>query len=151
MMKHLHVLSLVLIVTAGIVLVSGQTPDKAVQSKPTASSAQGIEGNWEGVLAHPAAKLRLVLKISRGTDGSPKATMDSLDQNANDLQVDSIVFQNGTLHFEMKAIYVVYDGTLNKDGSEFIGTFNQAGNPLPLIFRKAGAARSAATVQHGRV
>ena len=151
MIKHLHILSLILIVTAGIVLVSGQTPDKAVQPKPAAGSAQGIEGNWEGVLAVAAVRLRLVLKVSRGADGSPKATMDSLDQNASDLQVDSIVFQNGTLHFEMKAIHAFYDGTLSKDDLEFVGTFTQGGNPLPLVLRKAGAARSTATVQRGRV
>ena len=151
MIKHLHILSLILIVTAGIVLVSGQTPDKAVQPKPAAGSAQGIEGNWEGVLAVAAVRLRLVLKVSRGADGSPKATMDSLDQNASDLQVDSIVFQNGTLHFEMKAIHAFYDGTLSKDDLEFVGTFTQGGNPLPLVLRKAGAARLTATVQRGRV
>ena len=152
MKKRLHILSFVLIVTAGVVVVSGQTPDKAIEPKTTAASAQGIEGKWEGVLVVAAAKLRLVLNVSRGPDGSPKATMDSLDQpGGNDLQVDSIDFQNGTLHFEMKAIYAFYDGTLSKDGLEFIGTFNQAGNPLPLILRKAGAARSAATVQRGRV
>jgi pimeloyl-ACP methyl ester carboxylesterase len=77
--------------------------------------------------------------------------MDSLDQNASDLQVDSIVFQNGTLHFEMKAIHAFYDGTLSKDDLEFVGTFTQGGNPLPLVLRKAGAARSTATVQRGRV
>jgi pimeloyl-ACP methyl ester carboxylesterase len=151
MIKNLQILAFVLIVTGGIVLVSGQTPDNAVQPKPAAASAQSIEGNWEGVLVVGAAKLRLVLKVSRGTDGSLKATMDSLDQNANNLVVDSIVFQNGALHFEMKAIYAFYDGTLSKDGLEFVGTFNQAANPLPLILRKAGAARSTATVQRGRI
>ena len=134
-----------------MVLVSGQTPDKTVPPKPTAAGIQGIEGRWEGVLVHPAAKLRLVLKVSRGADGSLKAIMDSLDQNANDLPVDSIVFQNGTLHFEMKAIYVFYDATLSKDGSELVGTFNQGVNPLPLILRKGGAARSTATMQRGRI
>jgi len=111
MIKHLPILSFVLLVTTRMVLVSGQTPDKTVPPKPTAAGIQGIEGRWEGVLVHPAAKLRLVLKVSRGADGSLKAIMDSLDQNANDLPVDSIVFQNGTLHFEMKAIYVFYDAT----------------------------------------
>jgi hypothetical protein len=62
MIKHLQILFFVLVVTAGIVLVSGQTTDKAVQTKPTAASAKGIQGNWEGVLVHPAAKFKTYIK-----------------------------------------------------------------------------------------
>lgn len=116
----------------------------------TDAAAQTIEGNWEGVIAIGANSLRLVLKVSRGADGALKATVDSLDQPGGmNLKVDTITFKDGALHFEMKDLYAVYDGTLNRDGSEVTGIFAQAGNNFPLIFRKVGLAQSSAPVQRG--
>lgn len=124
-----------------------------IDSAGAANSAaqQNIEGNWEGVLAVAGSNLRLVLKISRAAVGALKATMDSLDQGANDLAVDTITLKDGALHFEMKQIGATYDGKLSSDGSEFSGTFLQGGNKFPLLFRKAGIAQSNAPVQRGRV
>jgi pimeloyl-ACP methyl ester carboxylesterase len=116
------------------------------------SSAPGIVGNWEGTLVIGETKLRLVLRVSEGSAGEIHATVDSLDQaNGNNLQVDVITFISGALHFEMKKLLIVYDGVLNKDGSEIEGNFVQGGNSLPLIFRKQGIARSSVTVKRGKV
>ena len=103
------------------------------QSPPPA--AQGIEGNWQGALDVGSIKLRLVLKVARTPDGTLKATMDSLDQSANDLVVDSIIFADGTLKFEMKRLQASYAGTLSKDGTQLTGQFTQNG-VLPLDFKR---------------
>src|SRR5256885_4163289 len=71
----------------------------------------GIEGNWIGVLAE---KLRLVLKISKGADGKLTATMDSLDQGAKDLTIDTLDFTDRKLRFEMKALGASFEGTLER-------------------------------------
>lgn len=134
-------------ITSILFLACVQSP---VAQTPTASSTPTLTGNWEGVLAIGETRLRLVLKVSDAGGGAFKATMDSLDQSANDLQVDTITFQNNSLHFEMKALGVVFDGALNKD-PEFIGTFKQGGNSFPLIFRKQGSAKLTTVVQRGRV
>ena len=48
-----------------------------------AGRAQDIAGNWQGTLKPaPGAQLHLLIHISKTTDGSLKATMDSLDQDA---------------------------------------------------------------------
>src|SRR3954451_14785668 len=111
-----------------------------------------IGGNWLGVLpVNGDIRLRLLLKVSAAADGSLSAVMDSLDQaNANNLKVDSITFQNGVLHFEMKALQIAYQGSLVRAG-EIVGTFTQGGGQLRLIFRKEGAASSNAVVKRGRV
>src|SRR5215813_2503502 len=112
-----------------------------------------INGNWLGVLTitEVNVKLRLLLKVTAAEGGSLTATMDSLDQpNSNDLKVDSITFQNGVLHFEMKALQIVYDGKLFRDG-EMVGTFTQIRVPRRLIFRKEGVARPNAVVKRGRI
>ena len=106
-----------------------------VEQASTSQTPAGIEGNWQGALEVGGFKLRLVLKISKAADGTFTATMDSLDQNAKDLKVDTITFQDGTLKFEMKALSASYVGTLNKDGTEFSGLFT-LGATLPLDFKR---------------
>src|ERR1041384_5289184 len=63
-----------------------------------------ISGNWDSVLKVGDVKLRLVLKISDGPNGQLHAVMDSPDQGASDLEVDTITFQNNVLRFEMKKL-----------------------------------------------
>lgn len=85
------------------------------------SGRQNILGNWQGTLVTTAGRLRLVLKISGGGDGKLKATMDSPDQRAPDLAVDSINLTDSFVHFEMEAIGASFDGGLSRDGSEIAG------------------------------
>src|SRR6185503_20278032 len=114
------------------------------------TSEAPIAGNWNSTLVIGGQTLRLVLKVTSGPDGL-KAAVDSLDQpGGTDLAVDSITFQNNVLHFEMKRLSIVYEGTMNKEGTEIVGTFTQGG-AVSLIFRKSGVARSTATVKRGRV
>ena len=116
------------------------------------TSSASVKGNWAGTLSIGPTQLRLVLKIVEHPDSQLKAALDSLDQpNAKDLKVDVISFQNNTLHFEMKALQIVFDGTLNKDGTEIAGTFNQAGSSFPLLLRKEGVSRSITPVRRGQV
>lgn len=110
-----------------------------------------ISGNWESVLKIGDVKLRLVLKISDAPNGQLKAVMDSPDQGASDLEVDTITFQGNVLRFEMKKLAISYEGTLGPGGSEIAGTFTQAGTSAALIFHKQGAAQSTAPVKRGSV
>src|ERR1041384_1546001 len=110
-----------------------------------------ISGNWDSVLKVGDVKLRLVLKISDGPNGQLHAVMDSPDQGASDLEVDTITFQNNVLRFEMKKLLITYEGTLNPATSEIPGTFTQSGASFSLVFRKQGTAQSTATVKRGNV
>lgn len=137
--KILHfVISALLVSTASI---SG-TPNFRIANaartgnQPAASpQAASVEGNWLGALAVSGFKLRLVLKISKSADGNLTATVDSLDQNAKDLAVDTISFQDGTLKFEMRRLNASYAGTLSKDGTQISGQFTQ-GAVMPLDFKR---------------
>jgi pimeloyl-ACP methyl ester carboxylesterase len=135
-----------LMLAAGLVSTAfSQTPDHSKASSPS------IKGDWEGTLSIGSNRLRLVLKVAEGPAGTLKASMDSLDQpDSNDLVVDVISLKDAAVHFEMKALYIVYDGTLNSDRSEIAGTLTQGSTPLPLTFRKRPPVSTAA-VQRGRV
>jgi pimeloyl-ACP methyl ester carboxylesterase len=119
---------------------------------PQQTPANSIVGNWEGVLSIGETKLRLIVKVTQAQDSSVTAVMDSIDQpGANNLTINTITFQNSVLHFEMKALQILYDGTLSKSGSDIVGTFTQGGVPRPLVFRKAGSVQSNAIVRRGSV
>ena len=108
--------------------------------KPTdASSAPAggsIEGNWEGTLDVNGVKLRLVLKVSRGSDGALTAKMDSPDQGASDIPVSSVVQKGDAINFELSKIQGAYEGRLNKDASEISGEWKQGGGSLPLTLKR---------------
>ncbi|PWT94180.1 MAG: alpha/beta hydrolase [Blastocatellia bacterium] len=119
-------------------------------SAQTATQNKSVAGTWLGVLSIGGAKLRLVLHVEDAGSGALKATVDSVDQpNGNNLQVDTITYKDNALHFEMKALTIVYDGVLSKDETEFVGTFKQGTGSIPLTFRKRTI--QTAVVQRGRV
>src|ERR1700741_61613 len=131
----------------GLLFGGFQTSEPAQDSK----QASGIAGNWESVLKLGELKLRLVLKVSNAANGQLQAVLDSPDQNASNLEVDSITLQDNVLRFEMKKLLISYEGTLNAAASEIVGTFKQASTTAALIFRKEGAALSTAPVKRGSV
>jgi uncharacterized protein len=108
----------------------------ALQQKENgAVTQQGLAGNWLGTLEAGGAKLRLLLKIKVGADNSLQASLDSLDQGAMDLRVDSIVQTGQTIRAELKAIDAVFEGKLNPEGTEIAGSWKQGGGELPLTLR----------------
>ena len=109
--------------------------------KVESTSNQNLEGIWQGALEVSAGiQLRLVLKINKAADGSFKGTLDSIDQSANDLPIDTINFKDATLHFEMKMIHATYDAKMSADGAQLDGQWNQASASFPLIFKRTEKA-----------
>jgi pimeloyl-ACP methyl ester carboxylesterase len=144
-------LKIIQLTLAAFIILSGLYARPGVAQ--TAQSDAHFNGNWQGVLkiAEANLRLRLVLKVTAAQNGTLTASMDSLDQpNSNDLKIDTITLQNGALHFEMKAIRAVYDGSFYKTG-EMVGTFTQGGFPRRLIFRREGFARPSTAVKRGRL
>ena len=72
------------LVAAGFAL--GQIPTRPTDSSP------GVVGTWEGTL--DAAKLRLVLHIESPKEGALTGRLDSPDQGATDLPLDSVSVAN---------------------------------------------------------
>jgi pimeloyl-ACP methyl ester carboxylesterase len=110
----------------------------AIQDATAQSSApnRSVEGMWEGTLDAGAVKLRFVLKISRGADGSLTAKADSPDQGATNLQVDTISLNDSVMRFEMKQLMASYEGKLNGEASEIAGEFKQGGGTAPLTLKR---------------
>jgi len=103
----------------------------------TAADPPRIVGTWEGVL-NPGGQLkkRVVVNISAEQDGSLSGTIDYPDQDVSGILITAITYKAHQLHFESTPNLCVYDGTLNKDGSEITGNWKQSGAPVSLIFKR---------------
>lgn len=99
-----------------------------------------IDGIWVGVLEVQSLKLRLVLKVARGADGALSAKLDSVDQAANDLPIDTITFEGQSVRFAAKNLGLSYEGTLSNDGAEISGQLKQGPASYPLTFKRTGEA-----------
>ncbi len=106
--------------------------------------AQNIVGDWQGTLHAGGADLRLVLHITKTTDGTLQATLDSLDQGATAIPVSSVTLKANNFSLDIDAVHGTFTGKINADASQIDGTWSQ-GQPLPLTFHRG---ISASTAEH---
>lgn len=95
-------------------------------------SAQTIVGDWNGTLDASGMKLRLIFHIQE-KDGQLTATMDSPDQGANGIPVQSVSWEDEKLTITIPKLGLTYTATLEEDGNTLNGTFQQGPANLPLI------------------
>jgi uncharacterized protein len=133
----------------GMAIVGGMAGHCLGQEKKSgdAGAPGTIVGDWAGALEAGGSRLRLVLHVTRGEDGSLKATLDSLDQGANGIPVSSIAVKDGTLSMKVDAVRGMYEGKVNAEATEIKGTWTQS-TPLDLNFKRVvvGAQEKEAAV-----
>jgi pimeloyl-ACP methyl ester carboxylesterase len=89
------------------------------------------------------AVIHLVLHIAKTSDGSIKATIDSLDQGVYGIEVTSYTRKDSTLRFTVSSVGVSYQGRISADHRGIEGIWSQASISLPLIFHRQPAGASA--------
>lgn len=94
-----------------------------------------LVGTWQGALKVSAIELRIVFNVSDSA-GQLTANMDSPDQNAFGIKVDSTSFENNSVYFYISAVKGYYDGVLDKDSIN--GTWHQMGSSWQLVLKKSG-------------
>src|SRR5262249_5200671 len=86
--------------------------------------AIGKEQIWEGKLKVGAGlELRVVLHVQKTEDGGLVGKLDSPDQGANGMHVNSVALDDKTLRFELKALAATFEGKLSAGKNEAVGTF----------------------------
>ena len=118
-------------------MVFARTQEQTVQVKP--------DGDWKGTIEAGGAKLDLILHVST-KDSALTATIDSPDQGATGLAIDSITVTGKSLRFEMKSLGATYEGTFSADGSQIEGEFSQGGQKLTLTFKRVAKNDSSESV-----
>lgn len=130
--------AILLVIHALLVAGCATTPapsdhiDLEPQPQPPAETAFAMEGIWLGTLS-AGVELRLVLTVQPDGDGW-QATLDSIDQGAYGMAVDTLSVDGDAVSFTMRAIGASYTGSL-VDDDHINGTWNQ-GLPLPLAFER---------------
>ncbi|MDH5385453.1 MAG: alpha/beta hydrolase [Candidatus Aminicenantes bacterium] len=121
-------MSLVLLITVGMTLFN------PVQAYTIPNGE--IEGIWQGTLRFSGIELRIVFTISRSPDNTLTATYDVPEQNATDVPVDEITFNNRNVRLEIIPIEGVFKGKLSEDGVKIDGNWTQSGMTLPLMLER---------------
>ena len=92
-------------------------------------------GDWQGALDANGTQLRLVFHVAAAADGKLAATLDSLDQGAKGIPVQSVTVDGASIRFEVSVIGGVYDAKL-ADKSTMTGKWRQSGMELPLDLKR---------------
>ncbi len=102
------------------------------------SQSQSIDlnGTWLGTLKVASMELRIVFHISGNAEEGYKATMDSPDQGANDIPVDSVIVSSGKVRLAVSIIKGFFEGAVSKDGLTLDGSWSQGGRSFPLVLKK---------------
>ncbi|MGC1646593.1 MAG: hypothetical protein WA741_12245 [Candidatus Sulfotelmatobacter sp.] len=112
----------------------------------TYANAQDIAGDWQGTIKTGMGELRLVLHVAKNTDGTLKASVDSPDQNAAGIAIDSITLDGNKLKFASAPLKASYEGTLKSadsisgnwtQGQKFTLDFKKTTNPLKTVHKPA--------------
>ena len=115
-----------------LLLLSGLSWQVFGQTQP-----KGIEGSWNGTLDAGAAKLRLLVTVTKSDAGVYGGKFESLDQGAT-IPLDTVTLKGDDVSFESKAAGIVFDAVLNKEGTELAGMFKQGGQEIPLTLKRGG-------------
>src|SRR5262245_49928242 len=97
-------------------VVHAQTP--SMSAEPAI-----LVGDWHGSLKIGAVELRVIFKVRQSSSGELTGTMDSVDQGAKDLPIDSVVLKDNTVHAEMKLIRGSFEGKLDPQKQSITGTW----------------------------
>lgn len=108
------------------------------------------EGIWLGRVAIGGQEIRIVFKIVVGADGSLKASMDSPDQGATGIPVDSVRFSDSHLELVLNALDGRYVGELNPAADTIYGELFQGGWSSELALTRVEEAPPPTGPQPGK-
>jgi hypothetical protein len=79
-----------------------------------------ISGEWNGLLI---GRLHLIVKLEKGADRELKGSLQCPEQGPGRMAIDVVQIDQSTktLHFELKAIHVVFEGKMTDDLAEIGG------------------------------
>ena len=92
---------------------------------------------WEGALELPGGiKLRLAFHVLKTRTGAIRATMDSPDQGAFGIRVDSAEVDKESIKLAVKSIAGEYEGKIGPAGDSAEGRWTQGGASFPITLKK---------------
>jgi hypothetical protein len=96
--------------------------------------AQDISGTWNGDFSVQGQTLRINIHLTETDDGYT-STLDSPDQNAFGIAVDTTSYKEPDVKIVINALNFVYTGKASQD-NKIEGSFTQMGQTFDLDFTK---------------
>ena len=102
---------------------------------PNSPLPRDFEGTWEATVSSEGSQARLVLTLSRASDGTASGTLTSVDQGNTNIPVTAVTIHGKQLKLEVRAVSGSFTGALGKDGA-IKGQWSQGTATLPLTFNR---------------
>ena len=107
---------------------------------PNSPLPKEFEGAWEGTISSGGGQARLVLTLSRASDGTASGVLTSVDQGNTQIPVTTVTIQQRQMKLEVRAVSGSFTGTLGADGA-ITGVWSQGSASLPLTFQRAATTK----------
>jgi len=98
------------------------------------------QGTYSGTLQAGEAQLHLLLHLSKGPNGSLRATLDSLEQGVFAIEANSVSFSNFNLKLDLTSVGARFEGKVSPDQEIIDGNWSQGSASIPLKFRRETGA-----------
>ena len=108
----------------------------ATATNPSDKYSTGILGNWQGKIVTKDGNYKLAVHIWPGKNGAFIGTLDSLDEEVNSMQLDTVYLKGNNLRFTVPSIQGTYAARLNPNNSAMEGIWKQNGQSLPLVLER---------------
>lgn len=105
---------------------------------PSSPLPREFEGTWEGMANSGAGTARLVLTLSRASDGTASGVLVSVDQGNTQIPVTTVTIHGKQLKLDVRALSGTFSGTLTGDRA-ITGQWSQGTASVPLTFQRAAA------------
>jgi len=113
------------------------SPARAEQPSASFDAApEPFAGSWEGKLLLGAQELRLVLNLTRASDGKYSGTFDSPDQHATGIPFDTVTVDGRKVRALSRKTGISIQATLEEGSMTLRGAFAQGGGALPINFTR---------------
>ena len=97
-----------------------------------AQNVAAPQGTYAGALQAGDAELHLLVHLSKNTNGSLRATLDSLEQGVFAIEATAVSFSNSTLQLEVTSVGARFTGKVSPDHEIIDGEWAQGSATLPL-------------------
>jgi RNA polymerase sigma factor (sigma-70 family) len=127
------------------------TPDTVLALTPdqyAPRSGSDLQGQWRGTVVDGSGKAyHLKLRIAEPSPGTFQALLDSADEGANNVLIDSLNYHKPEVHFVITAYNADFVGKMNYADNRIVGTWKQQGGKMPLTFERLQSATAATEAQ----
>jgi hypothetical protein len=106
------------------------------------AAAQKLAGTWTATLAAGKVSIQLTLNVMKNAQGGASATLDSPDQGLKAIPLKRFTYADGKLHFDAPGLSATYDGASFNNSAAIQGQLHQAGQVIPLNFKKIVAPKT---------